>query len=113
MPPTPGVPQDRDARPSLDEALTLRRDRFERVRTHLGTLTDEELAGRTAPVEGDAWPPAGESFPVKECLDTLLNEEWWHRQFAQRDLAVLEGRVDATARDTANGSGRQTEEEQS
>ena len=32
------------------------------------------------------------SYPVRECLLTLLNEEWWHRQFALRDLAVLEER---------------------
>ena len=47
----------------------------------------------TDPVDGVGWPPAGESFPVRECLSTLLNEEWWHRQFAERDLAVLEARV--------------------
>ena len=93
MTPTPGVPQDRDARPSLDEALALRRSRFERVEAYLGTITEEELSGHTTPVDGVGWPPAGESFPVKECLDTLLNEEWWHRQFAERDLAVLEERV--------------------
>ncbi len=104
---TPGVPRDRDARPSLDEALALRRDRFERVRAYVATLTDEELAGRTTPAEGVGWPPAGESFPVKECLDTLLNEEWWHRQFAERDLAVLEARSRATS------SGRHTTEDES
>ncbi|GAA4117028.1 DinB family protein [Knoellia locipacati] len=112
MSPTPGVPQDRGARPSLDEALELRRDRFERVRDHLATLTDEALAGRTAPVEGVGWPPAGESFPVQECLATLINEEWWHRQFAERDLAVLEARID-TATDERDAGTRHTQMEES
>ncbi len=29
---------------------------------------------------------------MKECLDVLINEEWWHRQFAERDLTALEAR---------------------
>lgn len=111
MRPTPGVPQDRDARPSLDEVLELRRDRFERVRAYLADLTEERLAAMTDPVDGVGWPPAGESFPVRECLDTLLNEEWWHRQFAERDLAVLESRVTAGAGVTTaeDGGGRHTD----
>ena len=47
------------------------------------------------------WPPrpnrcsarAGRSHaatPVREVLGVVLNEEWWHRQFAERDLAVLD-----------------------
>ncbi|KRE43118.1 DinB family protein [Knoellia sp. Soil729] len=90
MRPTPGVPQDRDARPGLDEVLELRRDRFERVRTHLASLTDEELAATATVPDGPGWPPAGEEVPVKQCLETIINEEWWHRQFAERDLALLE-----------------------
>ncbi len=31
-------------------------------------------------------------YPVRECLLIVLNEEWHHRQFAERDLAVLEAR---------------------
>jgi len=93
MPDTPGVPCDRDARPTLDEALELRGGRFDGVRTWLATLTDEQLAQTTPPVVGAGWPPEGETFPVKHCLDILIDEEWWHRQFAERDLAVLEARV--------------------
>jgi hypothetical protein len=26
---------------------------------------------------------------VREVLDVVLNEEWWHRQFAERDLDAL------------------------
>jgi hypothetical protein len=92
MPPTPGVPRDRDARPSLDEALALRHQAMALVRGVVDDLTDEQLAVVTAPLVGPGWPPEGETFPVRECLLVVLNEEWSHRQFAERDLAVLEGR---------------------
>lgn len=104
MAPTEGVPHDRDAQPSLDEALTLRTDRFERVRTHLASLTDGDLASETTVPPGAGWPPAGETFPVKEALDTLINEEWWHRQFAERDLSKLEA-------DARHAGTRHTQEE--
>ena len=91
MPDTEGVPRDRAARPSLDEALALRMDRQGAVRTYLETLDDETLASDTVPVDAIGWPEP-RSYPVRECLLTLLNEEWWHRQFALRDLSVLEER---------------------
>src|SRR5215210_5278225 len=89
LPDTPGTPRDREARPSLDEVLALRRDRMATVRTVLDGLTDESLAAQTEPVEGPGWPPPRSSFPVRECLLTVLNEEWCHRQFAERDLDAL------------------------
>jgi uncharacterized damage-inducible protein DinB len=92
MRPTPGVPWDRDARPSLDEALALRHQAMNLVRGVVDELTDERLEAQTAPFVGPGWPPEGESVPVRECLLVVLNEEWWHRQFAERDLSVLEER---------------------
>jgi hypothetical protein len=94
MPDTPGTPRDRTARPALDEVLALRRDRMATVTGVLGGLTPESLAADTTPVPADSpgWPPAV-SFPVKECLLIVLNEEWEHRRYAERDLAVLEKRV--------------------
>lgn len=91
MTPHPEVPWDRDARPSLDEVLVLRADRQAAVRRVVETLTAEQLASRTTPVEGPAWPPA-EAFPVDEVLRTILNEEWEHRRYAARDLTELESR---------------------
>jgi uncharacterized damage-inducible protein DinB len=88
MPDTPGVPRDRQARPSLEEVLALRRDRMAGVRTVIAGLTDEVLASETDPVDGPGWPPP-QSFPVRDCLLVVLNEEWHHRQFAERDLEVL------------------------
>jgi hypothetical protein len=86
--PWPAGLAGRDARPSLDEVLALRRDRRARVRAVLDDLTDERLAGRTEPVEGVGWPWP-EAYPVRECLLTVLNEEWQHRLYAERDLTAL------------------------
>jgi hypothetical protein len=91
MPETPGVPRDRRARPSLDEVLALRRDRMSTVRGLVDGLTDETLAGHTEPVEGPGWPRP-RSYPVRECLLVVLNEEWEHRLYAERDLDALEAR---------------------
>ncbi len=96
MPDTPGVPRDRAVRPSLDTVLELRRDRMAGVRRVIDGLTDESLAADTTPVEGPGWPQP-RSYPVRECLLVVLNEEWWHRMFAERDLAVLAARRDAAA----------------
>jgi uncharacterized damage-inducible protein DinB len=93
MRPRPGVPHDRDARPSLDEALALRLAAMTLMRQVVDDLTDEQLDSETAPLAGPGWPDEGATFPVRECLLTVLNEEWWHRMFAERDLAVLESRT--------------------
>jgi hypothetical protein len=89
--PHPEVPWDREARPSLEEVLALRADRMATVRRVVDELTPERLAGHTEPVEGPGWPPA-DAYPVREVLLTVLTEEWWHRRFAERDLAVIEAR---------------------
>jgi uncharacterized damage-inducible protein DinB len=91
MPDTPGTPRDREVRPTLDEVLALRGDRMATVRTLVDGLTEEDLDGHTEPVDAPGWPPA-ESFPVRECLLIVLNEEYHHRLFAERDLASLQAR---------------------
>jgi uncharacterized protein YjbI with pentapeptide repeats len=87
---TPGVPRDRRARPSLDEVLALRGDRMATVREVIDGLSDTSLEASTEPVEGPGWPPP-RSFEVRECLLVVLNEEWHHRLFAERDLDALAG----------------------
>jgi hypothetical protein len=83
-----GIPWDREARPSLDEVLAVRRDRQAMVRRVLGSLTDEQLASAVTRTE-PGWPQLT-SFPVKECLHIVLTEEWEHRLYAERDLTALE-----------------------
>ncbi|MDR7275084.1 DinB family protein [Catenuloplanes atrovinosus] len=92
MPQTPGVPWDRAARPSLDEVLAMRRDRMSGVRDVIASLTPESLAAHTPPAKGPGWPLENDTYPVSDCLLTVLNEEWHHRLYAERDLAVLESR---------------------
>lgn len=91
MPDTPGVPRDRDVRPSLDVVLELRRDRMSTVRRVIEDLTDASLDAHTEPVEGPGWPRP-RSYHVRECLLVILNEEWEHRLYAERDLDALEVR---------------------
>ena len=86
------MPWERDARPSLEDALALRRDAMALVRRVVDSLTDEQLGEQTAPLVGPGWPDEGETFLVRECLAVVLNEEWHHRLYAERDLAVLEER---------------------
>jgi hypothetical protein len=51
-------------------------------------LTDESLDRHTEPVEAPGWPEP-RSYPVRECLLVILNEEWEHRLYAERDLDAL------------------------
>jgi DinB superfamily/Pentapeptide repeats (8 copies) len=83
-----GIPWDREARPSLDEVLAVRRERQAIVRHVLESLTDEQLAADVTRIE-PGWPQM-ENFPVKECLRIVLNEEWQHRLYAERDLGTVE-----------------------
>ena len=87
----PGVPNDPDARASLDEVLALRADRWATVREVIDGLTDARLEEMTEVVEPIGYP-ASESYPVRRCLMAVVVEEWEHHVFANRDLAILEAR---------------------
>jgi uncharacterized protein YjbI with pentapeptide repeats len=91
MPAETPVPRDRTARPTLDQVLALRADRMATMRQALADLTDERLAGTTEPVLQPGYPEP-QSYPVRRCLGAILNEEWEHRLFAERDLDALESR---------------------
>jgi len=43
---------------------------------------------RGAPVVGPGWPEP-RSYPTRDCLLCILNEEWEHRLCAERDLEAL------------------------
>jgi hypothetical protein len=88
MPDSPPVPRDRDARPSLDEVLALRADRMATVRRVVDGLTDDDLTGTTEPVTAAGYPEP-ESYAVTRILRTILNEEWQHRLYAERDLDAI------------------------
>lgn len=92
MDPLEGVPHDRDARPSLEQALALRGEAMTLVSGVVDDLTDERLDAPGEPLVGPGWPEEGEVLTPRQCLRVVLNEEWWHRRYAERDLTVLEGR---------------------
>jgi hypothetical protein len=98
-----GIPNDPDARPSLDEVLALREDRLGTVREVLDELTAARLDSHTAPVTAPGYPEP-DRYPVRGCLETILSEEWHHRRFAERDLAVLKARTS-----NHDGVGRRTD----
>jgi hypothetical protein len=78
----------REARPSLDAVLTARSGRQDMVREVMQSLTDELLASEVSRTD-PGWPQV-EGMPLRQCLLIVLNEEWEHRLYAERDLTALE-----------------------
>jgi hypothetical protein len=73
-----------DEAPQLDAVLAVRADYWARARDYLSTATPDDVNSPGTP------PPwhQGEAS-VLYCLRVVLHDEWWHHQFATRDLAVL------------------------
>ncbi len=87
-PPLDEVPAgmfDLDAEPTLEEVLAVRRERMSRVADIVEGIDGRELNRQVA-------SPNGGATTVKSCLHVVFREEWWHDQYANRDLAVLERR---------------------
>jgi hypothetical protein len=74
---------DLEAKPSLDEVMAVRRERMDRVAELVEGVNAEDL-NRQVP------SPNGGTTAVMSCLHIVFREEWWHDQYANRDLAVLE-----------------------
>jgi hypothetical protein len=80
---------DPSARPGLDEVLAVRARQASEIETWLAEVTPDQLA-KTAPVpEDDRWPAYATGRTVRQCLGTVLGEEWAHHRFCQRDLDKL------------------------
>ena len=88
----PDLPADAppDTGPELEDVLPVREERAARVRAHLATLSEDDLRVRV----GGPWDPPGlpaeRRGRVIDCFRVVFREEWWHHQFATRDLGVLE-----------------------
>jgi hypothetical protein len=95
LPPTgmknAAIPCDLEARPSLGEVLRLRDERLAVIRKLMAGLTDDALEEGSVSVRGPGYPRPG-TYPVRRCALALVNEEWHHRRYAERDLAILEDR---------------------
>jgi uncharacterized protein YjbI with pentapeptide repeats len=87
---TPDLPPDAppDIGPDLDPVLELRAEKSAAIRDYLSKATDADLA-KVNPAPDSTAHPQG-SFKVLDCFGVVLAEEWWHNQYATRDLAVLE-----------------------
>lgn len=79
--PFPGV--DRDAAPTLDDVLAVRADQAARLAEYLAEVSGDDL-DRTVDVLENG------PHQVRDCLATVLEEEFWHLRYADRDLAKLE-----------------------
>jgi hypothetical protein len=83
------------AQPSLDEVLAVRLRQSSAIETWLAEVAPDQLA-QTAPVpDDDRWPPYAKGRTVRQCLGTVLNEEWAHHRFCERDLDKLSHRGSA------------------
>lgn len=72
--------------PAYDEVLAVRAERQAQVTAFLDDVTRELLAEEREDPWGGDWAPT-----VGDCLRVILEEEWAHLRYADRDLAILEG----------------------
>jgi DinB superfamily len=82
---------DVEADPTLEEVLAIRQENFAMIRATLAELDEERFQSTPAPQQTPGYPPGTEERPVVRCFRSIVNEEWWHHQYATRDLAVLTG----------------------
>ncbi|WP_374457273.1 DinB family protein [Nocardioides sp.] len=82
-----GVPWDRDVRPPLEEVLELRAQRRATVAAVIADLDDDGLTRHVS--SATPFMAEADSLTVGRCLEVVLNEEWEHRLYAERDLAAL------------------------
>jgi hypothetical protein len=78
--PFPGL--DLHSTPSLEDAIAVRADRAGRFRDFLGSVSADELDRSVAVLEN------GDN-PLRECIFTVFEEEFWHLRYARRDLAAI------------------------
>jgi hypothetical protein len=76
---------DLNANPTLDEIMIVRQARMDAVKNCLGDISAEQL-------DREVGSPNGGKTTVRQCLHVVFREEWWHNQYANRDLATLAAR---------------------
>jgi hypothetical protein len=77
---------DPSLEPTIGEVATVRQMQAAELESWLESVTPEVLAA-TAPVpDDDVWPPYARGRTVRQCLGTVLNEQWEHHGFTTRDL---------------------------
>lgn len=81
---------DPEANPSLTDVLAVRRERMDAVKETIAALTREELERVCVPPDAPGHPT--EAHSVLSCLHVILDEEWEHSRYANRDLDMLDAR---------------------
>jgi hypothetical protein len=90
VPDREGQGLDLTATPSLDEVAVVRAAQAAELDEWLTTVTPTQLAA-TAPIPaGEGWPPYARGRSTRQCLGTVLDEEWAHHGFCVRDLDLAE-----------------------
>ena len=85
----PGL--DRAATPSLGQVLAVRDRQLAELDRWLSAVTADELLMPAPVPEGPGWPPYARGKSVLECVHVVLDEEWAHHGFCERDIALLGG----------------------
>jgi hypothetical protein len=75
--------RDRSAEPTFEEVLEVRAGRSERFGAYLAAVTESDLERTVDVLENGP-------NPIRECIYTVLEEEFEHNRYATRDLAELE-----------------------
>ena len=78
---------DVHASPDLAQLLAVRREHMDAVSQTIATATPDELARVCTPSGAPGDPE--EPRTVLACLHVILEEEWWHDRYANRDLDAL------------------------
>ena len=88
----PDLPLDAppDTGPGLEPVLEARAEGMGRVRAYLDGASADDLSATVSPPDRTGHPQG--QHRVLDCFRVVLDEEWWHHQYATRDLTVLEGR---------------------
>ena len=79
--PWPGL--DDEATPSLSDVLAARAEQATRLDDYLAAMTADDLTRTVDVLENGP-------HRVRDCISTVLEEEFWHLRYAERDLTELE-----------------------
>jgi len=81
---------DPSADPTLDEVLAIRDEQAAELERWLDAVTSEQLQEPAPIPDNDMWPPYARGRSLRQCLGTVLGEEFEHHQFCVRDLGLIE-----------------------
>jgi uncharacterized protein YjbI with pentapeptide repeats len=87
LPVTEGL--NRSAQPTLAEVLDVRLRYASEMDAWLSDISPEQLALRAPVPNDDRWPTYAGGRSIRQCFGTILNEEFEHLRFCQRDLNTL------------------------